>query len=391
MSRTDARTPTARRAPGGRVRDGHAGPEDGPLVVPEPEERARAARERRHLLSVGDLGVEGIADVLRVSDSFVEVGRRAIPKVPALRGRTVVMVFAEESTRTRLSFETAAKRLSADVMSFSWATSSTKKGESLRDTVETVAAMGVDAFVVRHPSAGAPAAVARWVDASVVNAGDGWHEHPTQALLDCYTIRQALAERAGRAPEETGVECFAGLRVAVVGDVRHSRVARSGVLALSALGARVTLVAPGSLVPPSLAGWPPVSLSYDLDAVLPDVDVCYLLRLQTERGAGAFLPSVREYSAHYGLTARRARLLPEDAIVMHPGPMNRGIEIADDVADLPRSVVLRQVANGVAVRMAVLFMLLGAGAPGPDAATASTAGPDAGPVPAVDPLGGDGA
>ena len=401
MSRADAPTPTTSRAPG--ARQGHAGadaaapePESlqhdrragaapGPVAIREPEAPARPARGRRHLLSVGDLGVDGIADVLRVSDSFVEVGRRAIPKVPALRGRTVVTLFAEESTRTRLSFETAAKRLSADVMSFSWATSSTKKGESLRDTVETVGAMGVDVFVVRHASAGAPAAVARWVDASVVNAGDGWHEHPTQALLDCYTIREALAERAGRAPEETGVECFAGLRVAVVGDVRHSRVARSGALALSALGAKVTLVAPGSLLPPSLAQWPQVSVSYDLDAVLPDVDVCYLLRLQTERGAGAFLPSVREYSAQYGLTARRARLLPEDAIVMHPGPMNRGVEIADDVANLPRTVVLRQVANGVAVRMAVLFMLLGAGSPGPDT------GGDAGVVPSVAPLGGDGA
>ena len=217
--------------------------------------------------------------------------------MPSLRGRTVVTLFAEQSTRTRLSFETAAKRLSADVLSFSVDTSSVKKGESLRDTVETVAAMGVDAFVVRHTSAGAPAAVARWVDASVVNAGDGWHEHPTQALLDCYTIRQVLAERAGRPLEGAGVECFVGLRVAIVGDVRHSRVARSLVLALGALGAEVTLVAPGSLLPPSLEGWPVARVSYDLDAVLPHVDVCYLLRLQSERGAGAFLPSVREYSA----------------------------------------------------------------------------------------------
>ncbi len=204
---------------------------------------------RRHLLSIAELGAEGIEEILEVSDAFVEVGRRSIPKVPSLRGRTVVTLFTEQSTRTRLSFETAAKRLSADVLSFSVDTSSVKKGESLRDTVETVAAMGVDAFVVRHTSAGAPAAVARWVDASVVNAGDGWHEHPTQALLDCYTIRQVLAERAGRPLEETGVECFVGLRVAIVGDIRHSRVARSLVLALGALGAEVTLVAPGSLLP----------------------------------------------------------------------------------------------------------------------------------------------
>jgi aspartate carbamoyltransferase catalytic subunit len=320
---------------------------------------------RRHLLSIAELGAEGIEEILRVSDAFVEVGRRAIPKVPSLRGRTVVTLFAEQSTRTRLSFETAAKRLSADVLSFSVDTSSVKKGESLRDTVETVAAMGVDAFVVRHPSAGAPAAVARWVDASVVNAGDGWHEHPTQALLDCYTIRQVLAEHSGRPLEGVGVECFARLRVAIVGDVRHSRVARSLVLALGALGSEVTLVAPGSLLPPSLEGWPVARVSHDLDAVLPVVDICYLLRLQTERGAGAFLPSVREYCAWYGLTARRAAMLGGSALVMHPGPMNRGVEIADDVAALPQSVVLRQVSNGVAVRMAVLFMLLGqGGAPG---------------------------
>ena len=314
---------------------------------------------RRHLLSVAELGADGIEEILRVTDAFVEVGRRSIPKVPSLRGRTVVTLFAEQSTRTRLSFETAAKRLSADVLSFSVDTSSVKKGESLRDSVETVAAMGADAFVVRHPSAGAPAAVARWVDASVINAGDGWHEHPTQALLDCYTIRSVLAGRAGRPLEEAGVECFGGLRVAVVGDVRHSRVARSLVLALGALGSRVTLVAPGTLVPPSLEGWPVDEVSHDLDAVLPHVDVCYLLRLQMERGAGSFLPSLREYSAAYGLSAARAARLSPDALVMHPGPMNRGVEIADDVAALPQSVVLRQVANGVALRMAVLFILLG--------------------------------
>jgi aspartate carbamoyltransferase catalytic subunit len=323
------------------------------------EKEPPVAGNGRHLLSISDLGAEGIEEVLRVSDAFVEVARRPIPKVPALRGRTVVTLFAEESTRTRFSFETAAKRLSADVLSFAMASSSVKKGESLRDTVETVAAMGVDAFVIRHPSAGAPAQVARWVDAVVINAGDGWHEHPTQALLDCYTIRQVLAERAGRPVSETGVEDFVGLRVAIVGDVAHSRVARSGVLALAALGAEITLVAPGSLLPPSLEGWPVAGVSHDFDSVLPHVDVCYLLRLQTERGAGSFLPSAREYTTDYGLTARRAALLGDGALVMHPGPMNRGVEIADEVADLPRSLVLRQVANGVAVRMAVLYLLLG--------------------------------
>jgi len=314
-----------------------------------------------HLLSVADLNAETIAGILRVADAFAEVARRPIPKVPTLRGRTVATLFAEESTRTRLSFETAAKRLSADVMSVSSATSSIKKGESLRDTAETLAAMGVDAIVVRHPCAGAPHQVARFVDAAVINAGDGYHEHPTQALLDCYTIRQHLAEAAGVPVEKTGTEGFAGLKVSIVGDILHSRVARSGVWAFAALGAEVTLVAPGSLVPPSLDGWPVASVSHDIEAVLPKTDVCYMLRLQSERGAGSFLPSAREYTASFGLTARRAALLPDDAVVMHPGPMIRGLEISDEVADLPRSVIRRQVTNGVAVRMAVLYLLLGTG------------------------------
>ena len=302
----------------------------------------------RHLLSVADLGVDGIEEVMRVTDSFVEVSGRAIPKVPALRGRTIVSLFYEESTRTRLSFETAAKRLSADTMNFSVSTSSVKKGESLRDTVQTIEAMGIDALVVRHGSAGVPWQVASWVDAAVINAGDGWHEHPTQALLDCYTIRQQHPARS-----------LAGLHVAIVGDVKHSRVARSDVLAFALLGARVTLVAPPTLLPPSLEGWP-VKVGHDLDNVLPDVDVVYLLRMQNERQTEALLPSLREYTAMYGLTRRRATLLPDDAIVMHPGPMNRGVEIAAEVADLPRSVITRQVANGVAVRMAVLFLMLAA-------------------------------
>jgi len=333
-----------------------------------------ATSRPRHLLSVADLGAEGIAEVLRWSDRFVEVGRRPNPKVPALRGKTVACLFAEDSTRTRLSFETAARRLSADVLGFQAAGSSLGKGESLRDTVRTVAAMGVDCFVVRHPSAGVPAQVARWVDAAVVNAGDGWHEHPTQALLDCATIRQVMAERRGVPVERTGTEIFDGLRVAIVGDVAHSRVARSEVLALAALGAEVTLVAPGSLLPPSLEGWPVTGVSHELDAVLPEVDVCYVLRLQLERGTGSFLPSVREYAATFGLTARRVAAMPEGSLVMHPGPMNRGVEIASEVADMGRSLVLRQVAIGVAVRMAVLFVLLAAdhassSAPHPAAAT----------------------
>jgi aspartate carbamoyltransferase catalytic subunit len=301
----------------------------------------------RHLLSIDDLGGrDGIEQVLDLTDSFVEVSERRIPKVPTLRGKTVVSLFYEDSTRTRLSFETAAKRLSADTMNFSVGTSSVKKGESLRDTVQTIEAMGVDAIVVRHASAGVPWQVADWVDASIVNAGDGWHEHPTQALLDAYTIRQSLGSLQDR-------------HIAIVGDVKHSRVARSDVHAFSALGATVTLVAPPTLLPPSLDGWP-VEVSHDLDAVLPKVDVVYLLRMQQERQTEALLPSLREYTTLYGLTRDRARLLPDHALVMHPGPMNRGVEIATEVADLPNAVITRQVANGVAVRMAVLFLLLGA-------------------------------
>jgi aspartate carbamoyltransferase catalytic subunit len=305
--------------------------------------------EKRHVLSVADLGRDGIDELMRLTESFVEVSERKIPKVPTLRGKTVVSLFYEDSTRTRLSFETAAKRLSADTMNFSVGTSSVKKGESLRDTVQTIEAMGVDAIVVRHGSAGVPWQVASWVDASVVNAGDGWHEHPTQALLDCYTIR-----------EKRGT--LDGLHIAIVGDIKHSRVARSDVLAFTLLGARVTLVAPPTLLPPSLSGWP-VDVSHDLDDVLPKADVVYLLRMQRERMTEALLPSLREYTALYGLTPRRAQLLADDALIMHPGPMNRGVEIAAEVAELPRSVITRQVANGVAVRMAVLFLLLGAGAP----------------------------
>lgn len=307
----------------------------------------------RHLLSIADLGADGIEEVLRLTDSFVEVSERRIPKVPTLRGKTVVSLFYEDSTRTRLSFESAAKRLSADTMNFSVSTSSVKKGESLRDTVLTIEAMGVDAIVVRHGSAGVPWQIAQWVDAAVVNAGDGWHEHPTQALLDCYTIRERLLAR-GRDGS------FAGLSIGIVGDVKHSRVARSDILALTALGAEVTVVAPPTLLPPGIETWP-VSVSHDLDAVLPKVDVVMLLRMQVERQDEALLPSLREYTATYGLTRNRARLLGDDALVMHPGPMNRGVEIAADVADDPRSTIVRQVANGVAVRMAVLFLLLGSG------------------------------
>jgi aspartate carbamoyltransferase catalytic subunit len=301
-----------------------------------------------HLLSVDDLGgASGIEEVLRVTDRFVEVSAREIPRVPALRGYTVAWLFYEDSTRTRLSFETAAKRLSADTMNFSVSSSSVNKGESLRDTVETIAAMGVDAIVIRHRSAGVPWQIARWIDASVINAGDGWHEHPTQALLDCYTIRKHLGSVSGK-------------RIAIVGDIKHSRVARSNVKAFTQLGAEVVLVAPQTLLPPSLDGWP-VEVNHDLDAVLKDIDVCYLLRMQSERMTEALVPSLREYHMCYGLNASRAKRLADHALIMHPGPMNRGVEITADVAGLPNAVITDQVANGVAVRMAVLFLLLGSG------------------------------
>jgi aspartate carbamoyltransferase catalytic subunit len=306
------------------------------------------AGTRQHLLSIADLGREGMEEILRLTDMFVEIGERPIPRVPALRGKTVVTLFFEDSTRTRLSFEMAAKRLSADTMSFSVANSAVKKGESLRDTVETIEAMGIDAIVVRHSAAGVPWQIANWTEgASVINGGDGWHEHPTQALLDCYTICQ----QRGR---------LDGLHVAIVGDIRHSRVARSNVLAFTALGAVVTLVAPPTLLPPTLTGWA-VEVSHDLEAVLPGCDVVYLLRLQRERMQEALLPSLREYTATYGLTRARASLLAPGALIMHPGPVNRGVEIAAEVADQPNSVITRQVRNGVAVRMAVLYLLLGSG------------------------------
>jgi aspartate carbamoyltransferase catalytic subunit len=303
----------------------------------------------KHLLSIADLTRADIEQLHQITDVFAEVSRRSIPKVPALRGKNIVWLFYEDSTRTRLSFEQAAKRLSADTMTFSVGSSSVKKGESLRDTVLTIEAMGVDAVVVRHASAGVPWQIARWLEerVSVVNAGDGWHEHPTQALLDSYTIR-----------EERGT--LDGLHIGIVGDIKHSRVARSDVIAFTALGADVTLVAPPTLLPPSLDGWP-VRVSHDLDSVLPTLDVAYLLRMQRERMTEALLPSLREYTSRYGLTARRVDGMKDESLVMHPGPMNRGVEISAEVADLPRSVIIDQVRNGVATRMAVLYLLLGQG------------------------------
>jgi aspartate carbamoyltransferase catalytic subunit len=302
----------------------------------------------KHLLSIEDLDRAGIEELLDQSDAFVDVLAREIPKVPALRGKTVVSLFYEDSTRTRLSFETAAKRLSADTMSFTVGSSSVKKGESLLDTARTIEAMGIDAMVVRHSSAGAPHRVAGWIDAAVVNAGDGRHEHPTQALLDAFTLRRH------RGPS------LDGCRIAIVGDIRNSRVARSTMRCLATLGADVTFVAPPTLLPERLDGWP-VHVSHDLDDVLGEIDVAYVLRVQAERLGQALLPTMREYYARYGLTAERAARMKPDTFVMHAGPMIRGPEIATEVVDGSRSLIREQVTNGVAVRMAVLWSLIGSG------------------------------
>jgi aspartate carbamoyltransferase catalytic subunit len=302
----------------------------------------------KHLISAGDLSRDEALLILDTAEELAGVADRPIKKLPTLRGRTVVNLFYEDSTRTRISFEAAAKRLSADVINFSAKGSSVNKGESLKDTALTLEAMGADAVVIRHGASGAPHRLARWVKGSVVNAGDGTHEHPTQALLDAFTIRRRL--HASKALE--------GVRVTIAGDVMHSRVARSNVLLLSTLGAEVTLVAPPTLLPLAVSSWP-CEISYDLDAELPKSDVVMMLRVQQERMTAAYFPSVREYSRRYGLDASRMARLPSHAIVMHPGPMNRGVEIAAEVADSPRSTIVEQVANGVTVRMAVLYLLLG--------------------------------
>ena len=309
---------------------------------------------KAHLLSAADLTRDDALLVLDTAQELAQIADRPIKKLPTLRGRTVVNLFYEDSTRTRISFEAAAKRLSADVINFSAKGSSVSKGESLKDTALTLEAMGADAVVIRHSASGAPhrLATSGWIRGSVVNAGDGTHEHPTQALLDAYTIREHLAGGAGD---------LAGRRVTIVGDVLHSRVARSNVHLLHTLGAQVTLVAPPTLLPVGVEQWP-CDVSYSIDAPLPETDAVMMLRVQAERMDSAFFPSAREYSRRYGLDARRMAALPEHAIVMHPGPMNRGMEIGSDVADSERSVIVEQVTNGVSVRMAVLYLLLG-GAP----------------------------
>jgi aspartate carbamoyltransferase catalytic subunit len=298
-----------------------------------------------HLLSAADLDAPTATLLLDTAAELAGLAGREVKKLPTLRGRTVVNLFYEDSTRTRISFEAAAKRLSADVINFTAKGSSVSKGESLKDTALTLQAMGADAVVIRHSASGAPHRLAGWIDGIVVNAGDGSHEHPTQALLDAYTMRSRL----GR---------LSGLSVAIVGDVLHSRVARSNVLLLHTLGADVTLVGPPTLLPVGVQAWP-AKTSYDLDEVLPTSDVVMMLRVQRERMEDSFFPSAREYSRRYGLDGARMRRLPEHAIVMHPGPMNRGMEIAPEVADSARSTIVEQVANGVSVRMAVLYLLLG--------------------------------
>jgi aspartate carbamoyltransferase catalytic subunit len=298
----------------------------------------------RHLISAADLSRDDVLLILDTAAELASVGR-PIRKLPTLRGLTVVNLFYEDSTRTRTSFEAAAKRLSADVINFSAKGSSVAKGESLKDTALTLEAMGADAIVIRHPASGAPLRLTNWVSGKVVNAGDGTHEHPTQALLDAFTIRQRLG-------------ALDGTRVTIVGDVLHSRVARSNVLLLATLGAEVTLVAPPTLMPYAVEAWP-CKASYDFDTELRKSDVVMMLRVQQERMSAAYFPTVREYRRRYGLDAGRMALLPEHAIVMHPGPMNRGVEIAAEVADSDRSTIVQQVANGVTVRMAVLYLMLG--------------------------------
>jgi len=308
----------------------------------------------KHLLSINDLSREDAILILDTAAELARISDGPMKKLPTLRGRTIVNLFAEDSTRTRISFEAAAKRLSADVINFAAKGSSLSKGESLKDTALTLQAMGADAVVIRHPASGAPARLAdnQWMTGAVVNAGDGTHEHPSQALLDAFTIRKHLAK---------GAADLSGLRVAIVGDILHSRVARSNVILLTKLGAHVTLVAPPTLLPFGVESWP-VTISYDLDSVISSVDTVMMLRIQQERMHEIFFPSAREYTRYYGLNRDRVDSLKPKAIIMHPGPMNRGLEITAEAADSARSVIVEQVSNGVSVRMSILYLLLG-GAP----------------------------
>ena len=304
----------------------------------------------QHLLSIADLSK---AEAISILDTAVELARVSdgpMKKLPTLRGRTIVNLFAEDSTRTRISFEAAAKRLSADVINFSTKGSSMNKGESLKDAAQTLQAMGADAVIIRHSASGAAHRLAesKWMTGAVINAGDGTHEHPSQALLDAYTIRKHLSH---------GDSDLSGLHIAIVGDILHSRVARSNVLLLTKLGAKVTLIAPPTLLPVGVESWP-VEISYDFDAVIERVDAVMMLRIQQERMAELYFPNAREYSHYFGLNRDRLKVMKQSALVMHPGPMNRGLEITADSADSARSVIVEQVTNGVSVRMAILYLLL---------------------------------
>jgi aspartate carbamoyltransferase catalytic subunit len=304
-----------------------------------------------HLLSISDLSKDEALNILDTAEELARVTETPVKKLPTLRGRTIVNLFFEDSTRTRISFEAAAKRLSADVINFSAKGSSLSKGESLKDTALTLQAMGADGVVIRHPASGAAARLAsqKWMTGAVINAGDGTHEHPTQALLDSFTIRQHLKNSSGD---------LSDLSIAIVGDVLHSRVARSNVLLLSKLGAHVTLIAPPTLLPVAVNSWG-VEVKYDFDENLDEYDVVMMLRVQRERMDEAFFPSEREYSRRFGLNGDRLSRLSEKSLVMHPGPMNRGLEISADSADSRKSVIVDQVKNGVSVRMATLYLLLG--------------------------------
>ena len=304
----------------------------------------------RHLLSIADLTKSDALSILNTAETLSRASDGPMKKLPTLRGRTIVNLFAEDSTRTRISFEAAAKRLSADVINFSAKGSSISKGESLKDTAQTLQAMGADAVIIRHSASGAAHTLAQgqWMSGSVINAGDGTHEHPSQALLDAFTIRKHCAH---------GNDDLTGLRIAIVGDILHSRVARSNVLLISMLGAHVVLVAPPTLLPIGVESWP-VTISYDLDSVIESVDAVIMLRIQIERMTEMYLPSAGEYARFYGLNLDRLARMKTQSIVMHPGPMNRGLEISSESADSARSVIVEQVKNGVSVRMAILYLLL---------------------------------
>ena len=317
---------------------------------------AKAPVLSRHLLSINDLSREQAILILDTADELSRVSDAPIKKLPTLRGRTVVNLFYEDSTRTRISFEAAAKRLSADVINFSAKGSSVSKGESLKDTALTLQSMGADAVILRHSASGAARRLAEWTEGSVINAGDGTHEHPTQALLDAFTIRKHL-KASSENNAGLGLD-LSGVKVAIVGDILHSRVARSNVLLLSLLGAKVTLVAPPTLLPVGVSDWP-VDISYDFDTAIRKTDVVMMLRLQLERMKSAFFPSAREYSRLFGLDSERLAKGANSPLILHPGPINRGLEISSECADNVDSLILEQVRNGVSVRMAVLYLLLG--------------------------------